>query len=679
VPRLPIRAKVAAALAIPLIVLVTVAMVEVVRIGSEVDRVRQQAAAVKAATGPNGLFNALQDERNRAASSVVSLTLLELPCEDNGACRAETDRSLETLAAQIEADGPAIQEAYAPAFAELARLDEVRDFVDSLTPGGLSENQHLARLVFLDYSVIIDSLLEGNGSVVRAIDNPDLRRGAELSHTASRNMDLLAHTVEHLLTALTSPGGLDQPEEIGEIAELFGLYEHNYADIKEMITGDFAVIGQLWLVETDRAGFSEVVPEFLRTRTVAVDALVESVSFDRDESYYGFRDDVKQVVDARADTLAAAAARRARWFQGLAGVAIGVTALATWLGSRSITRPLQSLTRQATVMARDRLPRALHDILDTPLGEDVTVPRNEPIEVDTRDEVADVADALNRVQDSAVELAVEQAVLRRNVADTFANLGRRNQHLLSRQLDLITKLERNEADPDTLANLFRLDHLATRMRRNAESLLVLAGIDPPRRRATPVQLTDVIRAAVGEVEDYRRVVAHAVEPTTIVGTAATDLAHLLAELIENALVFSPPEQTVEVRGRSRCQGYRLAVVDSGPGMSPAAIARANRRLAGTESYTIAPSTYLGHYVAGKLAARHHIAIELQGSSRAGDGITASVHLPADLQAGPVPDEADGAPPTRKKSPRWGRDAYDFLANLAQRAQRNLGHPKVPTI
>ena len=220
-------------------------------------------------------------------------------------------------------------------------------------------------------------------------------------------------------------------------------------------------------------------------------------------------------------------------------------------------------------MAERRLPDAVIDILETPLGDDVAIPTVDPVAVHTRDEVADVSDALNTVQDTALDLAVEQAVLRRNIADSFVNLGRRNQNLLGRQLDFITELETNETDPDTLANLFRLDHLATRMRRNAESLLVLAGIEPPRKWAAPVRLTDVIRAALGEVEDYQRVTVRGVEPATIIGSAAADLAHLLAELIENALVFSPPDQTVDIRGRNRARpphGYTLAIIDSGLGM-----------------------------------------------------------------------------------------------------------------
>jgi light-regulated signal transduction histidine kinase (bacteriophytochrome) len=255
------------------------------------------------------------------------------------------------------------------------------------------------------------------------------------------------------------------------------------------------------------------------------------------------------------------------------------------------------------------------------------------VHVTTRDEVRDVAAALSTVQDTAIDLAVEQAVLRRNLADSFVNLGRRNQNLLGRQIDFITSFENDETDPDALANLFRLDHLATGMRGNAASLLALAGVEPSRRWMSPVQLTDVVRAALGEVEDYQRVGAPELQPATLLGVVAVDLAHLLAELVENALVFSPATHGVEVHGRGRPDGsYTLAVVDAGTGMPTDALASANRRLAGTESFTVAPSKYLGHYVAGRLAARHGIRVQLAPNPR-GAGIAATVDLPPRLLAG----------------------------------------------
>ncbi len=353
-----------------------------------------------------------------------------------------------------------------------------------------------------------------------------------------------------------------------------------------------------------------------------------------------YREQMSDKLTEVADGIRADARRREQIFLALAALTLTAALFLTWLVSRSITRPLRSLTSQAKAMARTRLPAAVREVLQTPLGEDVMVPRVEPVAVKTRDEVLDVSEALNTVQDTALELAVEQALLRRNIADSFVNLGRRNQNLLARQLDLITHLENVEPSSDALANLFRLDHLATRMRRNAESLLVLAGVDPPRQWAQPVSVSDVVRAALGEVEDYQRVAVRDVQPATVVGSVAADLAHLLAELIENALVFSPDDRAVEVRGRAEADGrYTLAIVDRGVGMSAEAMDVSNRRLSGRESFTVAPSKYLGHYVAGNLAVRHAIAVRLDPSP--GRGTTATVGLPAELLTTGHPV---GAPP-----------------------------------
>jgi hypothetical protein len=186
------------------------------------------------------------------------------------------------------------------------------------------------------------------------------------------------------------------------------------------------------------------------------------------------------------------------------------------------------------------------------------------------------------------------------------------------------------------------------MRRNAESLLVLAGIEPPRQWAAPVRLTDVIRAALGEVESYQRVTAEGMEPATILGSAAADLAHLLAELIENALVFSPPDRQVLVRGRRNpAGGYSLAIIDAGLGMAATDLAAANRRLAGAESFTIAPSKYLGHYVAGNLATRHGIRVRLQTTR--GSGVTAVIDVPTSLLTSAAATGAPLTPPDGQRA------------------------------
>ena len=313
------------------------------------------------------------------------------------------------------------------------------------------------------------------------------------------------------------------------------------------------------------------------------------------------------------------------------------------LASRSITGPLRGLADRANLMAKSALPTAVQSILETPVGEDVVVPVVPPITVSTRDEVAEVAAALTTVQDSAVALAVEQAVLRRNIADSFVNLGRRNQNLLDRQLEFISSLEQKETDPDKLDDLFRLDHLATRMRRNAESLLVLAGLDSPRQWSAPVAVADVVRASLAEVEDYRRVEIRQIDGASLPGSVAADVAHIIAELVENAIASSPPDTPVEVYGRASEQDYLIAIVDQGVGMSRSDLERANHRLGGTESFTVAPSRYLGHYVAGHLGARYGIGVALQESDAG--GIKAKVIVPTSvLNQGRPPRPISPEPP-----------------------------------
>ena len=291
------------------------------------------------------------------------------------------------------------------------------------------------------------------------------------------------------------------------------------------------------------------------------------------------------------------------------------------------------------------------------------------------------------MQRSALDLAVEQAVLRKNIADSFVNLGRRNQELLDRQLDLITDLERRADDPDRLEGLFRLDHLATRMRRNAESLLRLAGGDEVLQGdwGAPVPVVDVIRGALGEVEGYQRVEVMSLDSALIDGSAGADIAHAVAELVENALTFSPPQENVKIRGRRRGDGYVIAVMDQGVGMSEEQLTVANRRLAGQESFTVAPSRYLGHYVAGHLASTHRVRISLQQETLG--GITARIDIPssiliddtgmvpvqaqqpaADTPVDLEPDAGEADPGRRHRGPRPGARGHRSPGRARARAR-----------
>ena len=243
------------------------------------------------------------------------------------------------------------------------------------------------------------------------------------------------------------------------------------------------------------------------------------------------------------------------WLIVLTVATVGAAVLLAFVVSRSITEPLRSLTAQAKEMSEHRLPGAVIEILETPLGDDVRTPQATPVAVRARDEVGDVADALNSVQD-ALRLAVEQAVLRRNIAVSFVNLGRRNQNLLGRQLDCITELESHGINPDNLSALFRLDHPG---HPHAPQRRCAAGARRHRALAQvgrPVRLTDVIRAALGEVEDLPTSPCATSWPATVLGSVAADLAHLVAEFVENALASSPPDEMVSVSGRpsSRATG-----------------------------------------------------------------------------------------------------------------------------
>jgi signal transduction histidine kinase len=628
--RLPIRTKLAIALAVPLMALLAVTVLEIVKTSAEVDDVGDQTALAKSSIGPSGIITTLQNERSWLAVELIgqvgSVTVM---VEGYDETRADTDEAIQAFRDSLDDRPDEVAALFEEPLAGLEALEQVRADLDASTAPRDPSNIEFASEIFDRYTALIEPFFEATTRLSLAVDDPELRQGAELADAVARQIETFSLLMrDTIVTATLTPDGIDTAPEITQIAMLQSDFQH-YAGTMQNATGRYSQLAQDHFPSELTSNTDDQITQALTTGTIDLGTLLAAANAPNDENYLGYQQGLHDLITDRADSLNSAAQARRLWFGALALLAlVGATSL-TWIVSRSITRPLRSLTRQAKDMAEHRLPDAVLDILETPLGDDVDVPHIAPVTVRTRDEVADVADALNTVQDSALDLAVEQAVLRRNIADSFVNLGRRNQNLLGRQLDFITELESNETEPDTLASLFRLDHLATRMRRNAESLLVLAGIEPPRKWAAPVRVTDVIRAALGEVEDYQRVTIRGVEPATILGSAAADLAHLIAEFLENALTFSPPDQKVEVRGRHRPDGgYGLAVIDAGFGMPEADIAQANRRLAGTESFTIAPSKYLGHYVAGNLAARHGIHLQLDNTP--GHGVTASIDLPPGL-------------------------------------------------
>ncbi|AQZ66083.1 hypothetical protein BKM31_35615 [[Actinomadura] parvosata subsp. kistnae] len=300
--------------------------------------------------------------------------------------------------------------------------------------------------------------------------------------------------------------------------------------------------------------------------------------------------------------------------------------------ARSLIRPLRRLRREALDIAGQRLPETVRQLRESGDG---SVGPVVPIGVDTHDEIGEVARAFDEVHREAVRLAGEESRLRSNVNAMFVNLSRRSQTLVERQITLIDGLEQGEQDEQRLGNLFKLDHLATRMRRNSENLLVLAGQDPPRRWSQPVKLVDVARASLSEVESYERVVLQVPDGVSVAGQAVNDVIHLLAELVENALSFSPRETRVTVSGsRIDGGGVMLSITDSGIGMTQEELVQSNERLTEAPSVDVSVSRRMGLFVVARLAHRHGIRVQLRPHSSG--GLTAMVLIPENMLGSQAP-------------------------------------------
>lgn len=301
------------------------------------------------------------------------------------------------------------------------------------------------------------------------------------------------------------------------------------------------------------------------------------------------------------------------------------TLIAAFSIGRSMARGIADVTRAADTIAH----KDLIDLLDTLRSPDPDLASIAPLDLDTEreDEVGDLARSFAGLHSALIEVAGRQMeALRKGVSSIFVTLARRNSSLVDRQLALLDELEDREEDPKTLSGFYQLDHLATRMRRNAESLLVLAGSESPRVWAKATDMADVVRAAVGEVDEYQRIEVLALEPAKLSGGAVSDVSHLLAELLENAIQFSPPSEAVRMTGLFDMDGYQITVSDRGVGVSEARIAELNRILDKPPALGLSVEPTLGMYVVAKLAHRHGVKVEL---IKGVPGITARITVPRD--------------------------------------------------
>ncbi|MEV4571593.1 nitrate- and nitrite sensing domain-containing protein [Nonomuraea sp. NPDC049419] len=394
-------------------------------------------------------------------------------------------------------------------------------------------------------------------------------------------------------------------------------------------------------------------------------------------------DRLHQVQKSLAEEVATRSADVASGDRQLAAINIGIVVVLlvlvlaiTALMAGSLVRPLRRLRSDALKIAGHTLPDLVRQLRNTDIDPDkLRVP---PIEINSKDEIGEVARAFDEVHREAVRLAGEESKLRSNVNAMFVNLSRRSQTLVERQITLIDGLEQGEQDEQRLGNLFKLDHLATRMRRNSENLLVLAGQEPPRRWSQPVQLVDVARASLSEVENYERVVLEVPEGVAIAGQAVNDVIHLLAELIENALSFSPRETRVPVSGsRIDGGGIMLSISDSGIGMTAEELAQANERLTDAPTVDVSVSRRMGLFVVARLAHRHGIRVQLR--PHGSGGLTAMVLIPESLLGPQAPSYAGAAPAaSREESFPVAQHAPQGGSWPASSFQLGPGHPSYPS-
>jgi signal transduction histidine kinase len=343
-------------------------------------------------------------------------------------------------------------------------------------------------------------------------------------------------------------------------------------------------------------------------------------------------------LKTQTNNLASAAKTQAFQDGGILAGALLIAFLVTLMVARSLVQSLRRLRSGALEVARTKLPQSVQRILADPDPIKASNQAVEPVPVFTADEIGEVARSFDVVHGQAVRLAAEQAVLRDNVNAIFINLSRRSQALVERQLALIDRLEKDEQDPDQLANLFELDHLATRMRRNSESLLVLSGSGLAKRMSRPVPIGELVGAAVSEVEQYARIDVGAPPAASVLGRVVNDLIHLVAELLDNATSYSEPNTRVSVRiARTRSRELAIQITDRGVGMSDDDVRLANERLANPPDIDVGVTRRMGLYVVARLARRHSIRVKLRANEDIDGGTVALIVIPEDLVHRPGED------------------------------------------
>ncbi|BBH65194.1 histidine kinase [Actinoplanes sp. OR16] len=479
-----------------------------------------------------------------------------------------------------------------------------------------------------DYNEVVTPLIDGLGLATSADLTTGVGRQVYALERAMRSDDLIGQASCYLAAAVVS-GANPQAASL-----LLSAFSATFSQIESIITSSkvyFTDAQYKLYINTQDAFRSRVGSEFQAALTTnptqALKSLEVKTLFPSLQSVTVLGSFVEKRVAKDVDIITStnreSAIRQALLIGGGSFLLLILVITLSIFMARAVARPLRRLTVSA-----DRIARAaeseLERVADDETEAQVRPIRLDAVDVEAQDEIGDLARAFDRVQTTAARLVERQVVGRRNTAQMFGHVGRRTQNLVGRQLSLIDSLERKETDSDRLRELYRLDHMSSRLRRNASALVVLSGGAGANEHMAPLPLSDVVRLALGEIEDYTRVEVDVPEEIVVAPAVLADLTLLLAELLENSTAFSPPHTTVTVSAEELRGGARLAIIDHGLGLAPERLAEENARLTRRERLDLAPTEVLGLFVVGRLARRHGIEVTLTDTPDG--GLTAWVDL-----------------------------------------------------
>ncbi|MEW9532994.1 nitrate- and nitrite sensing domain-containing protein [Microbispora sp. NPDC049125] len=555
-------------------------------------------------------------------------------------------------------------------------VDHIKGKLDSLEPlrAQAVRGELLPSAVLEQYSLVIEDLLALQDELAKGTQDDQLA-GMAVTLSALAKSKEAASVQRGLLTTVLPVGRFEQ----AQLQDFLGAVSAEDRELRAFRKN--ATRDERADYDTTVSGGKVDQAEFLRTLVLdranagfSLKGLDQTVRDDTRQWFDTMTQPINRMrsveaklttaIVSRSQTLKDDEQRRAVIVAAAVAILLIAVLLITTGVARSLVRPLRRLRSEALEIAGHRLPDTVQRLREA--GDTGETPVIAPIGVVARDEIGEVARAFDEVHREAVRLAGDEARLRSNVNAMFVNLSRRTQTLVERQLSLIDGLEQGEQDEQRLGNLFKLDHLATRMRRNSENLLVLAGQEAARRWGQPVPIVDVVRASLSEVESYERVQLQVQPGVAVAGQSVNDVVHLVAELVENAISFSPRETKVIVSSnRIDGGGLIISVSDQGIGMTAEELAQANYRLANPPVVDVSVSRRMGLFVVGRLALRHGIRVQLRQQDTG--GLTAMVLLPEGLLAaggtafpsvpGMPQPELTGPMPAVGAGPQFGAPAF----------------------